>query len=217
MRTFIAPFRTAASVHPFLILTPSPSPCLYYSLPPPRPRSGPARVLIANLTSFADSMGFFRHRPMRTIIDDTTGFRAGVNFSSRFFAAQHRNHLPMVDRRFSNYPCLIMRTRGGCTRRESGCHSTSTYSSTPTYLYHLRCPFSVIFFFFFAARVFRGASILRSLITIQNNSLKRNAHCNIPALLNRRRANKILSIFLSQIHLSHKYLLVITTTLCFYR
>lgn len=49
--------------------------------PSPSARGIPSRVLIANLTSSADSMGFFRCRPMRTITTDA-GF-----WQSQFFVA----------------------------------------------------------------------------------------------------------------------------------
>lgn len=169
MRTFIAPFRTAASVHPRSRSHPRRShplpPALAIPAGPAYPRSGPARVLIANLTSFADSMGFFRHRPMRTIIDDTVSSRPVSIF--RRVSSPHTVS-PMVDRRFwlssSNYACAPSRS---VEKRRS---------SLPTYV-----PLVVLFPRFFP-RIFRGASILRSLITIQNNSLKRDTHCNILAL-----------------------------------
>lgn len=174
MRTFIAPFRTAASVHPRPRFRPRHSPPLhrirFHPHPPPLPcpRGGPARVLIANLTSFADSMGFFRHRPMRTIIDDTVGSRPVSIF--RRVSSLRTISSPMADRGDFGCPRLIMRARGTAEKRRS-------FPIVCLY----RCPFPTIF----SPRIFRGASILRSLITIQNNSLKRDTHCNILALLNR--------------------------------
>lgn len=143
MRTFIAPFRTAASVHPrtpffsslslsplpristlFLPVVPPPPALSGPSRRPSRPRGGPARVLIANLTSFADSMGFFRHRPMRTIIDDTVGSRPVSIF--RRVSSPHRHLFPDGWFRLSssNYACARHRAE---KRRSS--------------LYYYRCPF----------------------------------------------------------------------------
>lgn len=188
MRTFIAPFRTAASVHP-RSSPPSlpPSPPDPDSIPIPRlspcPRGGPARVLIANLTSFADSMGFFRHRPMRTIIDDTVGSRPVSIF--RRVSSPRTVSSPMADRGDFGCPRLIMRARGTAEKRRS-------YFIICLY----RCPFPTIFF---PPRIFRGTSILRSLITIQNNSLKRDTHCNILALLNRGAKQNSIYLFIANV------------------
>lgn len=157
---------------------PSPSPA-----PPPCPRGGPARVLIANLTSFADSMGFFRHRPMRTIIDDTVGSRPVSIF--RRVSSPRTVSSPMADRGDFGCPRLIMRARGTAEKRRN-------YPVVCLY----RCPFPTIFFL---PRIFRGASILRSLITIQNNSLKRDTHCNILALLNRGAKQNSIYLFITNV------------------
>lgn len=102
-------------------------------LPPARPRGGPARVLIANLTSFADSMGFFRHRPMRTIIDDTVGSRPVSIF--RRVSSPRTVSSPMADRGDFGCPRLIMRARGTAEKRRS-------YPIVCLY----RCPFPTFFF-----------------------------------------------------------------------
>lgn len=169
----LAPVAPPLSTEPDSIPIPRFSPC---------PRGGPARVLIANLTSFADSMGFFRHRPMRTIIDDTVGSRPVSIF--RRVSSPRTISSPMADRGDFGCPRLIMRVRGTAEKRRS-------YPIVCLY----RCPFPTIF----SPRIFRGASILCSLITIQNNSLKRDTHCNILALLNRGAKQNSIYLFIANV------------------
>jgi len=166
MRTFIAPFRTAASVHPRSrsrlprrspLSSPAPSPSRSRSLSPAW-RASPRFNCKSHLVRWFD--GIFSPPANE---DDHRRYRrlsSGVNFSPCFFAA-HRHLSP--DGRYFGCPRLIMRTRGTAEKRRS-----STRCPFPRDLYYF------LFFFPFSRFVFPlSAHFPRGFnFTLVNNDTK---------------------------------------------